>query len=68
MTLETVALALGTLVGLLGFLLEWRRRGVDHRDLNHLRDRVADASAEVAGLRADVADLKAWRERLNRAA
>lgn len=59
MTLETVALALGTLVGLLGFVLEWRRRGVDRQCLVELE-------ARVSSLESEVADHRAWRDRLHR--
>lgn len=61
MTLETVALALGTLVGLLGFLLEWRRRGVEQYRFAELETRVSSREGEVA-------DHRAWRDRLSRAA
>lgn len=61
MTLETVALALGTLLGALGFVLEWRRRGVEAH-------RFAELEGRVSSLEGEVADHRAWRDRLNRAA
>jgi hypothetical protein len=61
LTLETVALALGTLLGALGFVLEWRRRGVEAH-------RFAELETRVGSLESAVADHRAWRDRLNRAA